>query len=195
MSEQDFNYKQLLYISLVYSDEDYQRLLENIMIFDPSISIYKKTDSKIIKLFNTIQMPVEYFDSLIEKLKNEDMFLIKNDKLYKLNSNIHTTILYTGGKNDVRITELQPHFNSIININIKSFAISDNFIVAEIEDLNPDIPYYGNPIKHITIGLKCKKSKTFKLLPMNSPSALCEGVIFPFEEPIIFNGILHPIMK
>jgi len=194
MSEPEFDYTKLLYISLDYSDEIYQKLLEKIILLDPSISIYKKTSEGVIKLLGTVQMPVEYFDPLIEKLKDQNMFIIKSDKLYKLNDKIHTTMLYTGCNDDTRISSLQPYFESTINVNINKFAISDNFIVAEI-DFNSNIPYYGNSIKHVTIGLRIKNSKKFKIFPKDSPTALSDGEKFIFEKTLSFDGILKPILK
>lgn len=187
--------KDLLYFSLEYSEQCYTELLQNLVSLEPSLSVYMKTDNEVVKLLDTIQNPPEFFDCLISKLNDGDVFLIKQDKLYKLNDKIHTTMLYTGGKEDKRISDLEPLIDSMISVNLKSFGISDNFIVAELEITNPDIPYYGNPIQHITIGLRQKESKKFKIFPKDSPTALSDGTKYFLEESFSFDGILTTVKK
>ena len=187
--------KDLLYFSLEYSEQCYTELLQKLVFFEPSLSIYMKIDNEVIKLLETVQNPPEFFDCLISKLNDGDVFLIKQDKLYKLNNKIHTTMLYTGGKEDNRILDLEPLIDSMIRVNLKSFAISDNFIVVELDIDDPNIPYHGNPIQHITIGLRQKESKKFKIFPKDSVTALSDGTKYFLEESFSFDGVLTTVNK
>jgi hypothetical protein len=55
--------------------------------------------------------------------------------------------------------------------------------------ISNNVPYYGNPIKHITYGVKkgCK--------PVNSPSAFKDGVTYTFEKPLKLNAKLEIVIK
>ena len=104
---------------------------------------------------------------------------------YKLNENFHCTLLYVGGKENVNVDELLPFDGTNCTIIVNSIAKSDDFIVlgilSIINENGSDLPYFGNPIKHITIGL----NKTKKLSPVNSPSAFtAEGA---FKSEVLFH--------
>jgi hypothetical protein len=98
-----------------------------------------------------------------------------------LNNEFHITLFYNGGKTDKincdKSDELEKILNSNIKITLEKITISSDFItirVVSIRDIGDigdigDVPYYGNPIMHITIGLSKKSGK--KLQPANSPKA------------------------
>ena len=118
------------------------------------------------------------------------------DKDIKLNEKLHITALYTGGKFHENASKFAEFIGKDITIIVDSFAISSNFIVLGVanfsyakDDINVDIPYYGNPIKHITYGVK----KGFK--PVNSPSAFKDGVTHTFEKPYKLNAKLEVVTK
>ena len=143
-----------------------------------------------------------YFSKQIEKLTPKDNFAIKLSNsnsnmgtLYKLNDKFHTTMLYLGGKKDPRALELEPIVGSEIVVSIVSVGISEKFIVCGIEFESKTIPYYGNPIQHITIGLKKTESNKFKLFPKDSPTAFVEGVKIILDKPIKITGVLKKETK
>jgi hypothetical protein len=118
------------------------------------------------------------------------------DKNIKLNEKLHITALYTGGKFHDKAIEFTEFIGKDITIIVDSIAISSNFIVLGVTnfsyvkgDINADVPYYGNPIKHITYGVK----KGFK--PVNSPTAFKDGVTHTFEKPLKLNAKLEVVTK
>ena len=75
-----------------------------------------------------------------------------------------------------------------MSLSVKSFGISDDFIVCGIEILDKSIPYYGNPIQHITIGIKKSNYQKFKLFPKDSPSAFDKGIKIELDKPFEITG-------
>jgi hypothetical protein len=120
----------------------------------------------------------------------------KIDEDIKLNEKLHITALYTGGKFHDKASEFDDFIGKDITIEVDTFAISSNFIVLGVanflyvkDEINLDIPYYGNPIKHITYGVKkgCK--------PVNSPTAFKDGVTYTFEKPLKLNAKMEIVTK
>ena len=136
-------------------------------------------DSKKILYFSLIVRDTAFIHFLLKQFfKDEEI------KLYKLNDYFHITLLYVGGKENADIDKLLPFEGTKCTIIVNSIAKSDDFIVLGVSSLfdsdGSDLPYYGNPIKHITIGM----NKERKLSPVNSPSAFSvEGA---FKEEILF---------
>ncbi len=142
----------------------------------------------------------ENINKVLKKISSNDNFALtikeNNINLYKLNEKFHTTMLYTGGKEEPKALDLEPWVDKEINVICNSFGISDNFIVCGIEIQNKKLPYYGNPIQHITIGLKITDSPKFKLLPKDSPTAFEKGIKIELVEPIEITGkIIKEIKK
>lgn len=201
----ELDYSNILYYSLVFDNDVYDKIVS--LIFDnTNISgIYKfvsNNDIDVIKeKINTNQNDYKKdFLNIISKLLPNDIFAVKynnniegleqkqNHTLYKLNDKFHTTMLYLGGKKDVRAIELENFVNKEISIKIMSIGMSDKFIVCGIEFENNKIPYYGNPIQHITIGIKKLESDKLKLLPKDSPTAFDDGIKILLNEPIEIKG-------
>jgi len=122
--------------------------------------------------------PFTKYSEEIGKFNPDDYFVIKSNQLYLLNSSFHITMYYNGGKkltkpvddektNLEKCAELEEILDSDINIHIDQLSISQDFIIIRVKDMVA--PYYGNPIKHITIGLSKMTDK--KLKPVDSPSA------------------------
>jgi hypothetical protein len=109
---------------------------------------------------------------------------------FDIQSKFHITLLYTGGKHNENLIHFVPFLNKSFNIEIDRIAISDKFIVLGISD-KFDFPYFGNEIKHITIG----KNKKMKLLPKDSPSGFTEGDVLIFKKPYIIDGIIEAVLK
>ena len=122
---------------------------------------------------------------------------IDSIKDIQINKHFHITALFTGGKFDNNAEKFDDFLNKNIKIEIKSYAVSNDFIVLSVCDLSTkldniksdNIPYFGNPIKHITYGVKkgCK--------PVNSPTAFKNGITYQFEKPLLLNGILEIVKK
>ena len=110
------------------------------------------------------------------------------DENIKLNEKLHITALYTGGKFNENASKFTEFIGKDVKITVDTYAISSNFIVLGVSNLD-NIPYYGNPIKHITYGVKkgCK--------PVNSPSAFKDGITYIFEKPLELNAKLEVITK
>ena len=165
-----------------------------------SIKDEKKVSFKDI-LYYSIVVCEESFNSI---KTNPD--IIKHveilDEDIKLNEKLHITALYTGGKFNDNAVEFAEFIGKDITIIVDSFAISSNFIVLGVvnfsyikDEINEDdvisnnVPYYGNPIKHITYGVKkgCK--------PVNSPTAFKDGITYTFEKPLKLNAKLEVVTK
>jgi hypothetical protein len=161
--EKKVSFKDILYYSIVVSDESFNTI---------------KTNSEIIKHTKKI---------------DEDI---------KLNEKLHITALYTGGKFNDNASKFDEFIGKDITIIVDTFAISSNFIVLGVvnfsyvkDEINADdvisnnVPYYGNPIKHITYGVKkgCK--------PVNSPTAFKDGIKYTFEKPLKLNAKLEIVTK
>lgn len=149
---------------------------KNILIdeeFNPNVNL------KIKEILNKLTIG----DNLALGIKENDEI-----DLYKLNDKFHITLLYIGGKEDTKALELEPWVGSQIKINVCSFGISDNFIVCKVEIMDKTLPYYGNPIQHITIGLKKTNSSKFKLFPKDSPTAFEKGIEVKLIEPFQITG-------
>lgn len=117
---------------------------------------------------------------------------------FKLNGEFHSTILFTGGKENPNIETLTPLVGEEYFLVIDRVAISDRFItfgVDSIFDDESEIPYFGNEIKHITVGIAKKPSKKGGMAPINSPSAFVDGEVIIFMRPFVVTGYLKEITK
>jgi hypothetical protein len=136
-------------------------------------------DRKKILYFSVVVRDTVFIHLLLKQLFEDDEI-----KEYKLNEHFHCTLLYVGGKENDHINELLPFNGAKCTIIINSIAKSDDFIVLAVSSIidenGYDLPYFGNPIKHITIGLK----KTKKLSPVNSPSAF--NLKDAFKQEVLF---------
>lgn len=202
----ELDYSKILYYSLVFNDDEYNKILALVYNNTNIFGIYKlkmQEQNQIIETILEKQNDNEYdvkkdFSNIISKLISEDIFAVKYDDLdknniqtlYKLNEKFHTTMLYLGGKKDTRALEFEPIVGNEIKATIISIGISNKFIVCGIELVNKSNPYYGNPVQHITIGLKKTESNKFKLFPKDSPTAFDEGIKINLKEPLEIVGKL-----
>lgn len=109
--------------------------------------------------------------NLIQDPKYENLVVTNSQTLYKVNDEFHITILYTGGKEDKRSTDLNKFVDQQFDVKIEKIAYNDQFICigVKFDDL---FPYYGNPVKHITFGLNQFNPLAKKPLPKDSYLAL-----------------------
>lgn len=125
------------------------------------------------------------YNTLLELIKK----LIPEEELanYDIQNEFHITLFFFGFKKNVKELEYIPLLNKEFNVTISAVAKSEDFIVFRVSFINEEVPYYGNSIKHITIG----KRKGKKLSPSNSPSAFEEeDNITILENSIEINGNL-----
>jgi len=114
---------------------------------------------------------------------------------YKLNEHFHITLLYVGGKENIHVDQLIPFNGAKSTIIVNSIAKSDDFIVLGVSSIigedGSNLPYFGNPIKHITIGL----NKTKKLSPVNSPTAFSAEEAFKAEVLFPLKAVVSIVSK
>jgi hypothetical protein len=157
----------LLYYSLHLKQSDIFALLTNL-----DIKYYQK---KQVDMAADTFVP---FSSQIKQFEQDDYFVIQGDQIYLLNSAFHITMFYNGGKklsnpdvtgktNFTKCTELAEIGDSDVNVQVDQLSISQDFITIQVKNL--DAPYYGQPIKHITIGISKMPGKQLKAA--NSPTA------------------------
>ena len=122
------------------------------------------------------------YSTHIEKFKPDEKFIIYNDTLYSANSEFHITTLFTGGKVHEKSADMDSQLKSKVLVKINKLAVSDKFITIGIDSIKledgTDIFYYGNEVKHITIGLNKTGKKVF---PKDSYTALSDGKIYDLD--------------
>ena len=101
-------------------------------------------------------------------------------------------MLYTGGRENTNSEKIHDFLHKQCFVEVESFAVSDSFIVfgvSSFRSVDGDLPYFGNPIKHVTYAVKkgCR--------PVNSPSAFSEGITYKFPQPLMLEGILEVVCK
>jgi hypothetical protein len=157
----------LLYYSLHLKQSDIFGLLTHLGI--------KHYQTKEVDI--TTELFPKYSEQ-IGKFNQDDYFVILSEQIYLLNSEFHITMFYNGGKkltkpdgnkktNFDKCAEFDNILGLDINVKVDQLSISSNFITIRIKELVA--PYYGNPIKHITVGVS--KMQDTKLKPVDSPSA------------------------
>jgi hypothetical protein len=164
---------------------------KNIDELDETLKALSIKDEKKVSFKDILYYSIVVCDESFNSIKtNSD--IIKHveilDKDIKLNEKLHITALYTGGKFHDKAVEFAEFIGKDITVEVDTYAISSNFIVLGVSNLD-NIPYYGNPIKHITYGVKkgCK--------PVNSPTAFKDGVTYTFEKPYKLNAKMEIVTK
>jgi len=161
-----------------------------------SITIENETRNSVtIEVQPLLASDILYVSLKLNKdLINEIIDLFNLSK-YDIQDEFHTTLLYTGGKENPNLDSLRPFFDTSCNIQVDKIAISSRFITLGVTKIidndNNEIPYFGNEIKHITIG----KKKGMKLLPKDSPSSFSDGKIMIFKDIYIISGIIKLVLK
>ena len=173
---------------------------KNIDTLDETLKALSIKDEKKVSFKDILYYSIVVCDESFNTIKtNPD--IIKHveilDKDIKLNEKLHITALYTGGKFHDKAIEFAEFIGKDITIEVDTYAISSNFIVLGVANfsyvkddvISNNIPYFGNPIKHITYGVKkgCK--------PVNSPTAFKDGVTYTFEKPLKLNAKMEIVTK
>ena len=191
--------RSILYYSIIFPDQ-YERILKIVQekLFgnrtaDYSGGLFVKQDDGFGPCFGSIseedkKIICETYHNIISQFKRGEIFVLYNNTFYKINSHFHITILYVGGKEHEKSVEMESQMGREIQVPIDKFAISSEFIALRVGDLR--CHYYGNSVKHITIGL-AKSEK--RLLPKDSPKAFTEGHVCDVN--LNLSGVMHKVMK
>lgn len=202
------NYSSVLYYSVIFPDQ-YQDVLK--IVFDNILGgmtnsqqgLYVKSVNDF-KYFFPWKMTQETQDEIlkthqknIQETKDGEVFLIYDGVFYKINDEFHITTLFTGGKpvsqktetGDVVLNdEMESQVGKEVQVKLKKIAISKSFIVIGVESL--DCSYYGNSVKHITIGLSKSGKKVF---PKDSYTALTNGTVYDIDN--VLHGLTSKTTK
>ena len=176
------DYSNILYYELSFSTEDYNKILD-FVVKTTNGTIIKKEDENVD----------EKFIPFINKLKTGEKVLAIKDVLYKLNNEFHITVLYTGGKEDKHCDELQKYLDMKFKVSIDKIGVNDSFICIGVS-VPIDLPYYGNDVKHITIGLN-NFDKSKKVFPKDSFKALLDDNVKDNDDKFDVDGILKVNLK
>ena len=179
--EKPLDYSNILYYEL--SIKDYDKILD-FVVKTTNGTIIKKEDENVD----------EKFISSVKKLKNGEKVLAIKDVLYKLNNEFHITVLYTGGKEDKHCDELQKYLDMNFKVSIDKIGVNDSFICIGVS-VPIDLPYYGNEVKHITVGLNNFDKKVY---PKDSFKALRydnETTVTDNDDKFDVDGILKVNLK
>lgn len=142
----------------------------------------KKLEVSDKVLYYSLKFSESEYDEISNIIKNNISGCIFSDdkktltyknNVYTLNSEFHITVLFTGGKKDDREEKLEESLGKKFNVTIERIGVNANFIALGVNVAN-DMPYYGNDVKHITVGLN-KTDPKKKVLPKDSfKSLLCD---------------------
>ena len=197
MASQD--YSSVLYYSVTFPMQ-YNEILKIVYTqilggtSNSTSGIFTKCDATFKTYFQT-ELSQQDNDELlkshnqnIQALKTNEVFIVYDGVFYKINDEFHITTLFTGGKPviqknediDVNLNdELESQLGKQFKIKLEKLAISKDFIVIGVGELN--CSYYGNPTKHITIGLSKSGKKVF---PKDSYTALSNGTIYEISNVV-----------
>ena len=139
------------------------------------------------------------FEDIEKHLKDKDngMILIdKDNKVYKINEKFHITMLFPQGgeQESEQKAKSEQGIGQERTINVTKMAVSEDFITLGVDFTEDLMPYYGNEIKHITVGLR-KYNENKKLFPKDSPNAFKYGYKFKFSSPIEIKGLITKVMN
>ena len=156
------NFKSVLYYELKFDQDNYDKIVK--LVLD-TLNLQKDLDSK-------------------------DLVVSTETNKYKVNDEFHITVLYTGGKDDIRSDNLTKFIGQKFDIEINKIGLNNQFITIGVNIIG-DIPYYGNDVKHITFGINKFTPFEKKPLPKDSYLALLpndQNHLTVFDSPIIVNA-------
>ena len=194
--------------NMIFGEEELEKKslkkINTIQNFTSIISKLNPNDSFIPRYKQKIETETETkTETKADTQEITDTIVLPEKILYKLNDKFHITMLFLDGKKDERALEFVPFLNKSVKVKVVSIGLSDKFIVCGVElgkiasdeeQEQIQVPYYGNPIQHITIGIK-KTDTKFKLFPKDSPSAFEEGCVIRLDEPLDITGTLIVELK
>jgi hypothetical protein len=205
--------KRTLYHSLTISSEEHYKIADSLAVHFPNLIFGKKengviswenkkvsTDEKdkiteiVEKITSTTLEDVsENDEEEINKKINNGSFLVKTEEghIYLLNNKFHITLLFTGGKPNEHDEEFANLEENSVNVSVNRVGFSESFFVLGVS-IPSEIPYYGNEIKHITVGLRQKAGK-FKVLPKDSPTAFSEETDIPVD--FVLRGNIEKVLQ
>ena len=170
LNNMSINHSNILYYELKFSKENYSKILQFVL-----------DNTKNDGLLSLNNCP-DNFAKILKTSKETDKIIISGDSAYKINDEFHITVLFTGGKQDDKGIELCKFLNNKYDIIIEKIGMTDDFISVGVI-IKGDLPYYGNNVKHITIGLN-KFGKSKKVFPKDSYTALLSDNIVIPDKPL-----------
>lgn len=188
--------QKVLYYSIEFKYMDIMNLIRKTLFNSPNSDdiseTYKKTPDSFElfdgKLSDDNKMIISNkYSTHIEKFKSGEKFIIHNDTLYAANNEFHITTLFTGGKSHEKSSDMESQVGKKVSVKLNKLAVSHNFITLGVASIKladgTDIAYYGNEVKHITIGLNKTGKKVF---PKDSYTAISDGTIHELD--IVVDG-------
>ena len=188
ISLNEFGYSKVLYYSLKISIESHSDIVKLIPVNPQTVDSHTVATSTV----DSQTVATSTVDSQTVATSTVDSQTVAP---LIINKEFHITMLYTGKKLHQNSLEFDEFLGKEAIVEVHSYAISDNFIVLGVSKIysndnnnKVELPYYGNPIKHITYAVKkgCK--------PVNSPSAFTEGKTYELETPLLLTGILDIVL-
>jgi hypothetical protein len=198
--------KKVMYYSFEIIEFDkILKIVNNLLLGSYYTSIVEKkiieeNETDILEnAFKNLNVTKNKYEDIEKHLKDKDNGIIlidASDRVYKINKKFHITMLFLKGSEDEieKITEIEKKIGDECIIKIKSIGHSDDFITLGIDFTKEIMPYYGNEIKHITIGLR-KSADGKKLFPKDSPNALIGEYLKELSSLIEIRGIITKVMN
>jgi hypothetical protein len=193
MTQQD--YSSVLYYSVIFPGQ-YDDILKIVStkICKENSGLYVKRENSFDSYFQQKLSPEEKdeisktYQKNIQETKDKEVFIIYDGVFYKVNDEFHITTLFTGGKPVAQNDEMEAQHGKELQVKLNKLAISKSFIVIGVDTL--DCIYYGNSVKHITIGLSKSGKKVF---PKDSYTALSDGTIYNIDD--VLHGLTSKFTK
>ena len=194
VSEKKKKVPRTLYYSLQIQDNDtiVDLIKNNLSGIKLSTYVSKSTDEPDDLDGITQDMNKASISELHNVTITDNVLTDSETRNYKLNTKFHTTLLYTGGKEHEHEDKFVDFIDNEYTVEIKRIGYSEDFIVLGV-DFQNDIPYYGNEIKHITIGMRQLDGK--KLFPKNSPNAFTDGHTIVLDQTVLVTAKILKVLQ
>jgi hypothetical protein len=175
---------------------------KKIFINNNNLENNDKKEDEDLDINNTIkqsEIQIPLFEEIEKYLKDKDngKILIDSEKrIYKINEKFHITMLFLKRTEDEieKVNKIEEKIDQECTISINKIAFSEDFITLGVEFSEEIIPYYGNDVKHITVGLR-KNIYEKKLLPKDSPNAFINGTVIELENKVEIIGKITKVMN
>ena len=122
----------------------------------------KPKEPKIVYYKHSVDDPDAVIESALSTLgwvfNRANRTMVRPDRaVYKVNSEFHVTVLFPRGPDgQAQATTLTNHLGAKVSIHVTEIGVNDQFICFGVEEIECDggeIPYYGNPVMHITFAM------------------------------------------
>lgn len=181
------NHSSVLYYSLAVPSNDILQIVYKTLLCSSTTDtkgLFVKTENDFSPYFqdelseDDKNVILKTYEKNIASLKESSIFLVYDNVFYQVNDKFHVTTLYTGGKIMEQSEEMEQQVGKSVDITLQKLAVCKNFVVIGIHD-DFKSPYYGNPVRHITVALS--KSGNKRVLPKDSFTALSDGTVYDLD--------------